>query len=89
MMDAYGIKNGDDINEFINNKPLQSISFTFSLDEIDEMIQFLTYAKKSHAEEFKKYGRGVDHTHLQDYFRMMGKENPPFDIVIYTFNEQK
>lgn len=67
---------------------LAEVTFTASLDEIDELIDFLKYTKERHIYQRDNYKTKSDHTHYQDYRREFNKERPESDFIVVTYFDE-
>ena len=67
---------------------LQEVTMKASIEEIDELIAFLSYTKERHILERDQYNGKLDHTHLQDWCKEQGKALPDVDLIICTFFEE-
>ena len=85
-MKAVGYEIGREKDGF--SLDLQEVTIKASIEEIDELIEFLQYTKKRHIFQREHYKTKLDHTHFQDWRREQGKAKSDFDLIICTFFEE-
>lgn len=83
-MEAFGYENG---KEKENLLILQEATILASIDEIDNLISFLEYAKERHIRSKEHSESNADHTHYKDWNTTYDANS--FDFIIATKFDDK
>lgn len=83
-MEDFGYEKGKEKDTLLT---LQEATLLVSLDEFDDLISFLQYAKERHIYQKEHYESNGDHTHYKDW--KTPRDNNALDFIIATnFDER-
>lgn len=83
-MKIIGIEKGDEKKEEPREIDLYETAIFASIEEIDELIEFLKYVKEDHVRQRDEYKLSSTHNHFQDFKNGIKIDRSAPDIVVYT-----